>query len=64
MIGHSCWSVATATNILLVKCIWKKAGYKSGAMSADPVPPSDMPACTVQLCQICRLGSFIRYTCL
>ena len=29
-------------------------------MSADPVPLSDMPACTVQLYQTCMLGSFIQ----
>ena len=28
-------------------------------MSADPVPLSDMPACSVQLYQPCMLGSFI-----
>ena len=30
-IGHACWSVATATNILLVECRWKKVGYNSVA---------------------------------
>ena len=29
-------------------------------MSADQVPLSDMPACTVQLYQTCMLGSFIQ----
>ena len=29
-------------------------------MSADPVPLSYMPACTVQLYQTCMLGSFIQ----
>ena len=29
-------------------------------MFADPVPLSDMPACTVQLYQTCMLGSFIQ----
>ena len=29
-------------------------------MSADPLPLSDMPACTVQLYQICMLGLFIQ----
>ena len=28
---HACWSVATATNILLVECRWKKDGYNSVA---------------------------------
>ena len=54
---------------ILVECRWKKDGYKSGATliwvplhqtSADPVSLSDMPACTVQLYQICMLGSFIQ----
>ena len=39
-------------------------GATSLDMPADPVPHLDMPACTVQLYQICMLGSFIRYTCL
>ena len=69
-IGHACWSIATATNILQVECSWKKDGYKFGAtcwyrgviisdMSADPVPLSDIPTCTVQLYQqilTCMLG--------
>ena len=29
-------------------------------MPADPVPLTDMPACTVQLYQTCMLGSFIQ----
>ena len=29
-------------------------------MSPDMVPLPDLPACTVQLNQICMLGSFIR----
>ena len=29
-------------------------------MPADPVPLSDMPACTGQLYQTCMLGSFIQ----
>ena len=29
-------------------------------MSADTVPLSDMPVCTVKLDQICMLGSFIQ----
>ena len=41
----------------LVECRGKRDGYKS---SADPVPLSDMPACTVQLYQTCILGSFIQ----
>ena len=67
-IGHACWSIATVTEILLVECKWKKDGVwcylYSGAiisdMSADTVPLSDMPACTVQLNQTCMLGSFIQ----
>ena len=69
-ISHACWSIATATSILQVECRWKKDGYKFGAtcwyrgaiisdMSADPVPLSDIPTCTVQLyhhiltCMLC-----------
>ena len=55
-IGHDFLLITTAINILLVKCRWKKGGYKSGArgsiisdMSDDPVPLSDMPVCTMQL---------------
>ena len=67
-IGYACWFIATATDILLVKCTWKKGGVwcylYSGAiisdMSADTVLLSDMPACTVQLYQTCMLGSFIQ----
>ena len=29
-------------------------------MSADPMPLSDMPDCTVQFYQTCMLGSFIQ----
>ena len=65
-IGHAFWSIATAINILLVECRWKNGGYKSGAtctgfiisgMHDNPVPLSDMPAFTIQLYQICVLGS-------
>ena len=64
IIGHACWPIATATNILLAECRWKKDGYSfrcdiTSDMSADPVPLSDMHACTVQLYQTCMLGSFI-----
>ena len=34
-------------------------GAATSDMSADPVPLSDMPACTVQPYQICMLGLFI-----
>ena len=67
-IGQACWSIATATYNLLVECRWNKYGVwcylYSGAiildMSADTVPLSDMPACTLQLYQTCMLGSFIQ----
>ena len=66
-IGHACWSIATATEILLVERKWKDGVWcylYSGAiipdMSADTVPLSDMPACTVQFNQTCMLGSFIQ----
>ena len=35
-------------------------GVITSDISADPVPLSDMPACTVQLYQTCMLGSFIQ----
>ena len=43
---------------LQVWCLSYKGGITSD-MSADPVPLSDMPACTVQLYQTYMLGSFI-----
>ena len=66
-IDHACWSFATATDILLAESRWKKDGvwcylYRGAIisdMSADTVPLSDMPACTVQLYQTYMLGSFI-----
>ena len=66
-IGHACWSIA----ILLVKCRWKKDGvwcylYSCAIisdMSADTVTLSDMPACIVQLFQICMLVAFIHIVC-
>ena len=59
-ICHAFWSIATAINILLVECRWKKGGYKSGATCTEvplyqtcliihPVPLSDMPSCTMHL---------------
>ena len=33
-------------------------GAITSDMSAESVPPSDMPACTVQLYHTCMLGSF------
>ena len=35
-------------------------GAITSDISADPVPLSDIPACTVQLFQTCMLGSFIQ----
>ena len=32
---RACWSIATATDILPVECIWKKDGYKSGATCTE-----------------------------
>ena len=67
-IGYACWSIATASNILLVECRWKKdrvwcylySGAIISDMSADTMPLSDMPACTAHLYQTCMLGSFIQ----
>ena len=44
---------------LQVWCYLNSGAMISG-MSADPVPLSDMPVCTVQLYQICILGTFIQ----
>ena len=57
----------------LIECRRKRDGYKSGAslievsfnqtcllILADPVPLSDLPACTVQLYQTCMPDSFIQ----
>ena len=41
------------------KC-YSYRGATTSEMSADPVPLSDIPACTVQLYQTCLLGSFIQ----
>ena len=35
IIGNACWPIATATNILLAECRWKRDGYKSGATLSD-----------------------------
>ena len=42
---------------------WLQVWYREAITSdmfADPVPLSDMPACTVQPYQTCMLGSFIQ----
>ena len=65
-LGQVCWSIATATDILLVEWRWNTDGvwcylYSGGIisdMSAVAVPLSDMPACTLQLDQTSILGSF------
>ena len=67
-IDHACWSIATATEIFLVKRKWKKDGdgatctvvhlYQTCLLIRYPL--SDMSACTVQLNQTCMLGSFIQ----
>ena len=63
-IGHALWSIATAINILLVECIWRKGGYKSGATCTEVL--------LYQTClmiryhsQICLLVEciYIRHTC-
>ena len=66
-ISHAFWSIATALNILLVECRWKKGGYKSGATCIE-VPLNQtclMIWCHSQICllvqcnyyQTCMLGS-------
>ena len=42
--------------LLQVWCYLHKGAIISG-MYDDPVPLSDMPACTIQLYQTCMLGS-------
>ena len=44
---------------LQVWCYFYRGAITSD-MSADPVPLSDMPACTMQLCQTCMMGLFIQ----
>ena len=66
-IGHACWSVLhfkrhfdlLSADGRGVWCYSYRDAITSD-MSADPVPLSDMPACTVQLYQSCMLGSFIQ----
>ena len=52
-IGHAFWSIATAVNILLVQCRWKKGGYKSGATCTE-----------VPLYQTCLMRRFHSQICL
>ena len=73
-IGHAFWSIATAINILLVECRWKKGGYKSEATSTE-VPLYQtwlIIQCHNQIClfvqcnyirHACRVHEFI-YACL
>ena len=58
-IGHACWSIATATDILLVGCRWKKDGYKYDATCTE-VPLYQ--TCLLIQChsQICLLCTFIQ----
>ena len=69
-IGHACWSVlhfnrhfdqsVQREEVLLQVWCYSYRGAITSDMSADPVPLSDMPACTVQLYQTYMLGSFIQ----
>ena len=73
-IGQSCWCVAHCNQHFSSRvqmeeghiqvCCYPYRGALTSDMSVDPVPLSDMSACTVHIYQICMLGSFIRYTCL
>ena len=45
--------------LLQVWC-YSYSGAITSGMSADPVPLTDMPACTVQNYQTCMLGLFIQ----
>ena len=63
-IGHAFWSIATAINILLVKCRWKKGGYKSGATCTE-VPLHQtclMNWCHTQICLLIQCN-YIRHAC-
>ena len=69
-ISHACWSIATATDILLVECRWKKDGVwcnlYSGAIisdkSANMVPFSDMLVQCNSIRHACWVHLF-RYAC-
>ena len=63
-IGHAFWSIATAINILLFQCRWKKGGYKSGATCTE-VPLYQiclMIRCHSQICLLVRC-IYIRHAC-
>ena len=57
--GPFCTSTDILTSGVQVWC-YSYRGAIASDMSADPVPLSDMPACTVQLYLTCMLGSFIQ----
>ena len=59
-IGHVFWSIATVINFLLVKCRWKKDGYKSGATCTE-VPLYQtclMIRCHSQICLLVQCNYF------
>ena len=63
-IGHAFWSFVTAINILLMKCWWKKRGYKSGATCTE-VPlyqTCPMARCHSQVCLLVQCN-YIRHAC-
>ena len=63
-IGHAFWSIATAINILLVECRWKKGGYKSGVTCSE-VPLYQtclMIWCHSQICLLVQC-TYIRHAC-
>ena len=65
-----CLLVNCHCNPYFTSCVYIEEGWLQGwyylyrgaiiDMSADPVPLSDMPACTVQLYQTCMLGTFFQ----
>ena len=65
-ICYTCWygvsrSAVSADIVSYYQpCLLVWWGAITSDMFADPVPISDMPACSVQLYQICMLGSFIQ----
>ena len=63
-IDHACWSIATATDILLVDCRWKKDGYKPGATLTE-VPLHQtclLIRCNSRICLLVQCNS-IRHAC-
>ena len=63
-IDHACWSIATATDILLVECRWKKNGYTSSiALTEVPLHQTCLLIwCNSRICLLLQCKS-IRHAC-